>query len=132
MTVQTCAVAVKKLPERLMGRQGRIFLNELIRSVNTDGASIVLDCSSLRQIDRAAIYLLLCCLEEAMKHDGDVKLAAIPSEARAILKLTGIDGLFESFDTNAEAIISFSRFPVDLISKAHVPFGSHRAPENAA
>jgi hypothetical protein len=56
----------------------------------------------------------------------------MPAEARAILKLTGVDRVFESFDTNAEAIISFRRLPVDLNSKVDVPFGSHWAPENAA
>lgn len=131
MTVQVCAVAVKQLPETLSRKQGRIFLSELVRSMNTNRASIVLDCSSVRQMDRAAIYLLLCCLEEAMKRDGDVKLAAIHSETRAILNLAGVDRLFESFDTNAEAVSSFRRLPVNLTSKAHVPFGSHKAPENA-
>jgi anti-anti-sigma regulatory factor len=132
MTMQVCAVVVKQLPETLSRKQGRIFLSDVVRSISIDRAGIVLDCSRARQLDRPAIYLLLCCLEEAIKHDSDVKLAAMPAEAKAILKLTGVDRLFECFDTNAEAIISFRRLPVDLNSKVDVPFGSHWAPENAA
>jgi anti-anti-sigma regulatory factor len=44
--------------------------------MNNDRAYIVLDCSKVGVMDRSAIYLLLCCLEEAMKRNGDVKLAA--------------------------------------------------------
>ena len=132
MTLQVSTVVVKQLPETLSRKQGRIFLSDVVRSISIDRAGIVLDCSRARQLDRPAIYLLLCCLEEAIKHDSDVKLAAMPAEARAILKLTGVDRVFESFDTNAEAIISFRRLPVDLNSTVHVPFGSLLAPENAA
>jgi anti-anti-sigma regulatory factor len=95
-------------------------------------ACIVLDCSQVRQIDKAAIYLLLSCLENALKRDGDVKLASIHSGARAILEFTGVARLFECFETNAEAVCSFRRLSVNAASGAYVPFSSHRDPENAA
>ena len=132
MSLQVSAVVVKQLHESLSRKQGRIFLSEVVSSISNDRAGIVLDCSQARLMDRPAIYLLLCCLEEAIKHDSDVKLAAIPADARAILKLTGVDRLFECFDTNAEAIISFRRLPVDLNSEVRVPFGSLQVPVNAA
>jgi len=56
---------------------------------------------------------MLCCLEEAVKRNGDVKLAAVPAGARSTLKLTGIDRIFEIFDTNVEAASSFRRFSAD-------------------
>jgi anti-anti-sigma regulatory factor len=132
MRIQVSSVVVKQLTESLSRKQGRIFLSDVVNSISNDRAGIVLDCSRARLMDRPAIYLLLCCLEEAIKHDSDVKLAAIPAEAKAILKLTGVDRLFECFDTIAEAVISFRRLPVDLNSEVHVPFGSLWAPENAA
>jgi anti-anti-sigma regulatory factor len=132
MTLQVNTVVVKQLHESLSRKQGRIFLSDVMSSISNDRAGIVLDCSRARLLDRPAIYLLLCCLEEAIKHDSDVKLAAIPSDAKAILKLTRVDRLFECYDTNAEAIVSFRRLPVDLNSTVHVPFGSLLAPENAA
>jgi anti-anti-sigma factor len=132
MTNRVCAVKVEQLPETLSVRQGRLFLGELEASINVDRPSIVLDCSKLRRMDRPAIKLLLCCLEEAMKRNGDVKLAAVPQEARPILERTGVDRLFEIFDTNAEAVSSFSRIPADGPLNEYVSFGSHPAPENAA
>jgi hypothetical protein len=79
---------------------------------------VVLDCSKVKQLDSAGIQVLLRCLEEAMKRNGDVKLAAIPPGAAAILALTRVDRLFEAFDSTADAVSSFHRvriqpFPAD-------------------
>jgi anti-sigma B factor antagonist len=109
MTVRARAVTVEELPETLTGKQGRAFFSELQGEIKSGNECIVLDCSRVQQIDGPAIYLLLCCLEEALKHNGDVKLAAMPSEAKAILELAGAARLFERFDTNTEAINSFRR-----------------------
>jgi anti-anti-sigma regulatory factor len=126
------AVAVKQLPETLNSRNGRLFLRELESFMNVDRPCIVFDCSKLHQIDRPAIHLLLCCLEEAMKRKGDVKLARIPARAKAMLELTGAIHLFEVFDTNADAVSSFRRHPLLAASAAEVPGGSRRTFDDAA
>ena|SRR5580658_680667 len=132
MTLRASAVAVKQLPERLNMKHGWIFFRELESCINIDCPCIVFDCSKVIQMDRSAVHLLLCCLEEAMKRNGDIKLAAIPAGVRATLELTGVDRLFEIFDTNAEAENSFRRLPVDASSRLFVPGSLHLASENAA
>jgi hypothetical protein len=72
---------------------------------------VVLDCSRVRQLDSAGIQVLLRCLEEAMKRNGDVKLAAVSPAAAAILELTRVAPLFETFDSTADAVHSFSQPP---------------------
>jgi anti-anti-sigma factor len=109
MTVRPGSAVVKYLPEAMTLRHQRLFFAEVESCFNIDRPWIVLDCSRLRQIDRSAIHLLLCCLEEAMKRNGDVKLAAIPPESRALLEATGVDRILEVFDTAAEALDSFRR-----------------------
>ena len=100
---------VKEFPGVLNAAQARVFLGEVQSYLYDDRPYIVLDCSKISQIDRPSIQLLLCCLEEAMKRSGDVKLAAVTAGARSTLKLNGVDRIFEIFDTNAEAINSFRR-----------------------
>src|ERR1039458_5563421 len=95
---------VKEFPGVLDAPRARLFLGEVQRYLYDDRPNIVLDCSKIGQMDRQSIQLLLCCLEEAIKRNGDVKLAGIPAGARATLKLTGVDRVFEIFDTNAEAV----------------------------
>jgi hypothetical protein len=53
------------------------------------------------------VYMLLCCLEETLKRNGDVKLAAVPPAAMAVLNVTGVDRVFEIYDTIPEASNSF-------------------------
>ena len=104
---------VKEFTGVLNALQARLFLREVQSYLYDDRPCIVLDCSKIAHMDRPSIQLLLCCLEEAIKRNGDVKLAAVPPGARSTLKLTGVDRIFEIFDTNAEAVNSFRRLSVN-------------------
>jgi anti-anti-sigma regulatory factor len=110
-------VAVKQLPETLSLKQGRLFFREVDSCWNADRPRVVLDCSKVRQLDRAGIQVLLSCLEEAMKRNGDVKLAAIPPEAAATLELARVDHLFEAFDSTADAVNSFHQSPTKSLQQ---------------
>ena len=109
MRHRTAAFEVKEFPGALNTPQGRLFLGEVQSYLHDERPCIVLDCSKIDQMDRPSIQLLLCCLEEAIKRNGDVKLAAVPAGAKSTLKLAGVDRIFEIFDTNAEAVNSFRR-----------------------
>jgi anti-sigma B factor antagonist len=110
-------VTVKQLPEMLSVKQGRVFFREVESCLKTDRPRIVLDCSKVRQLDSAGIHVLLRCLEEAMKRNGDVKLSAIPPRAAAILELTRVNRLFEAFDHTADAVNSFQQFPGNVFQQ---------------
>jgi anti-sigma B factor antagonist len=105
-------IVVKQLPETLSVEQSRLLFFEVEPSLKTDRPRLVLDCSRVRKLDSAGIQVLLLCLEEAMKRNGDVKLAAIPAVAAEILELTRVDGLFEAFESVRDAVDSFHQFPV--------------------
>jgi anti-anti-sigma factor len=110
--MKTMTVTVKQLPEKLGVQQGRVFFREVESCLNCDRPRLVLDCSKLLRLDSAGIHVLLRCLEEAMKRNGDVKLAAIPSVAAAALELTGVNRLFEIFDNATDAVNSFQQVPM--------------------
>jgi anti-sigma B factor antagonist len=105
-------VVVKQLPEKFSVEQARNLLLEVDSSLKADRPRVVLDCSQVRRLDSAGVQALLHCLEEAMKRNGDVKLASVPRGAAEILELTKVDSLFEMFDTPDEAVNSFHQFPV--------------------
>jgi anti-sigma B factor antagonist len=125
-------VAVKQLPEKLSVKQGWVFFREVEPCLNVDRPRVVLDCSKVRQLDSAGIHVLLRCLEEAMKRNGDVKLAAIPPGPAAILELTKVDHLFEAFDNTTDAVNSFYQFPVNALQQVAGPEYSTLASESAA
>jgi anti-anti-sigma factor len=107
MTNRDRAVTVRQLPETLNEKQDKLFLLEIQHCMESGRPRIVIDCSSVRKLDSSLIHLLLCCLEEAMKRNGDVKLAALPADPANSLELTGVTRLFDIYDTPAEAVDSF-------------------------
>jgi anti-sigma B factor antagonist len=125
-------VTVKQLPEKLSMQEGRVFFREIEPCLKSDRPRVVLDCSRVQQLDSAGIHVLLHCLEEAMKRNGDVKLAAIPPGAAAILELTRVDHLFEIFENTADAVNSFHQLPVCAFQQTVVGERSSPAFESAA
>src|ERR1700733_7223071 len=125
------SVVVKQLPEKLSVEQSRLFFFEVDPLLTVDRPRLVLDCSRVRELDSAGIQVLLHCLEEAMKRNGDVKLAAIPPAAAEILALTGVDQLFEAFDNTFDAVSSFYQSPAYVFqdSTTQLP---HPASESTA
>ncbi len=133
MTHLPRAVSIKQLPEKLDAKRGRLFFRELGNSMNVERPSIVLDCSKLREIDRYAAHLLLCCLEGAIKRNGDVRLAAVGTQAMRNLELAEIARLFRIFGTVDEAVESFQRRATHAGSHGlEQPKEGHRSSVNAA
>jgi anti-anti-sigma regulatory factor len=128
MTTGMRAVVVKRLPDVLNVKNKVAFLHEIGSVMNTSRPRLVLDCSNLRDCNGSVIHLLLHCLEEAMKRNGDVKLAAVPRTAAVVLVSTGVARLFETFDTTEEAVNSYHRLPVSIDMQPN----KDRAAEKAA
>src|SRR5438093_3556796 len=103
-------VVVKRMPEHLNLVQARKFLKEIQPMLNSDRPQLVFDLSQVRQMDAAGVDMLLHCMSEAMKRDGDLKLAAISPQAMIILELTRTDRLFEIYETSTDAARSFTYF----------------------
>ena len=103
-------VVVMELPEQLSHAHIRSLLRELQPFLESDRPRLVLQCSQVRHMDSAGVEMLLDCMQEAMKGDGDLKLAAVSPAAGAILELMRVDRLFEIFDTEREAVQSFDEF----------------------
>jgi len=132
MTLRVCTVMIEQLPEALNVKLSSLLFRDLKRQMSIDRPCMVLDCSNVRQLNRPVLNLLLCCLEEAMKRNGDVKLAALPEQAKLVLRQNGVHRLFEIFETNAEAVSSFQRPTAYRMSNTSVPASSSLASESAA
>jgi anti-sigma B factor antagonist len=105
------SVVVLQAPQRLDKRGACAFLNQLKPLLEEGRPQLVLDCSGIQQLDSAGVETLLCCMEEAMKRDGDIKLAAVAPTSAVILELMKVDRLFEVFETPEEAVRSFYSLP---------------------
>jgi anti-sigma B factor antagonist len=110
-------VIVMQLPEQLKREEVGPFLEELQPLLESDRPRVVLDCSQVRHMDSAGVEMLLRCMQEAMKRDGDLKLAAVSPESGVIMELMRVDRLFEVFNTPDEAVQSFQGLPAASVQQ---------------
>lgn len=132
MTLRSRMVTVEQIPESLNADRERIFLRELQECMDVDRPRVVLDCSQLAQMDKPTIYLLLSCLEEAMKRNGEVRLAGVSPAAKTVLTSIGADRLFQVFASNADAISSFHPRLASAGARKSPPGNLGQVSENAA
>ena len=107
MTNRLRSVTVHQIPQAVTASAERRFLSDLQKHVAAERPRIVLDCSEVEQMSDATVHLLLRCLEEAMKSNGDVKLAALSQVAESGLRKAQVSRLFEVYPTPAAAIHSY-------------------------
>jgi len=122
-------VVVKRMPEKVNQREARKFLADVQPFLNADRPQLVFDLSAVRQLDAAGVEMLLHCVSEVMKRDGDLKLASPSPQAAMVLELTRTDRLFEIYETSTEAARSFSGFLPNAMRPIPVfqqPIGTER------
>ncbi len=110
-------VIVKRMPARLNLRESRVFFRDVEPLINSDRPQIVFDLSQVQQLDAAGVEMLLQCMSEAMKRDGDLKLAALSAQASIVLEMTRTERLFEVYETSSDAVRSFSAFLPNTMKK---------------
>ena len=120
-------VVVKRMPARLNLREARQFLKDVDPFLNSDRPQIVFDMSLVEQIDSAGIEMLLHCMAQAMRRDGDLKLAAVSPRASVMLELTRTDRLFEIYQTSTDAARSFTCFLPNTLKDHHNPHAGSAA-----
>src|ERR1700719_1901233 len=106
-------VVVMQMPEQLNSETARTFLQDMEPLLETHRPRIVFDCSQVRYVDSAGVEMMLHCLEEAMKRDGDLKLAALSPESEVVLELMRVARVFEALASSDDAVRSFNALPVD-------------------
>ena len=107
MRRKSTPVVVHRLPPCVNAEVVRKLCQDMEAHFRSEGPRLVFDLSQVEEMDAAGVDMLLQCMTEAMKRDGDLKLAAPSPRALVILELTQMDRLFEIFETPAEAAASF-------------------------
>jgi len=70
-------VVVKRMPEKVNQREARMFFQDVQPFLMADRPQLVFDLSQVKQLDAAGVEMLLNCVSEVMKRDGDLKLASL-------------------------------------------------------
>jgi anti-anti-sigma factor len=101
-------VLVKRVSEKMNYRRAREFYDSVLPALLSDRPQVVFDMAKTRQVDSTGIAVLLRCVCQAMKGDGDIKLARVSSQAAVVFELARIGQLFEMYENPTVATNSFS------------------------
>ena len=76
--------------------------------LKSDRPQIVFDMSETGYMDSAGLDILLLCLHDVIKSDGEVKLAGVTPSVSVLLELSRVGLLFGIYENSVSAAKSFS------------------------
>jgi anti-anti-sigma factor len=119
MSISKRAVQVYQVPARSAGTTHEGFLRYKQLCSETQRPRLVLDCSTIWDMDTSMIQLLLSYLEEVMRYNGDVRLAGLSPQAEWALRFAKVSRLFEIYATTESAVQSFHQRATSIVPFAY-------------
>jgi anti-sigma B factor antagonist len=105
-------VRVIKVTGRLDPADGADQLFEMIQGfIEQDEVDFLIDLRSVTYISSTGVGSLIKCYRSVLKMKGHVKLLSPSQSVRNILAISKLDGVFEIFSNENEALASFSDKP---------------------
>ena len=102
-------VAILDLKGRLIVDDGFEPLREALnRLVGKGQRKVLLNLDGLTYLDSAGLGLIACKYVTLHRHNGDLKLCNLHKRAAEILSVTKLLTVFESFESEGDAIRSFA------------------------
>ena len=84
-------------------------LKDIIKEYMTnDHNEIVINLSSTRFMDSSGLGAIISFIEKLREKKGDIRLASPQKSIREILNLTHINQVIKSYETESEAVNSFT------------------------
>ena len=110
-------VTVLDIVGKLTMDQGPEHLKDKINSLISEGRThIVLNLEKVPYIDSLGLGQLVASYGSVMKTGGALKLLHVSSRNHDLLSITRLVTVFESFDSEAEAVQSFESTEVPAVS----------------
>ncbi len=79
---------------------------------------IVVNLQQVAQINYSGVGLLLERLRNVRRRDGNLKLAGMSRYIQGVFRMVGATKIFETFDSDDEAVASFRLRRVDAVATA--------------
>jgi anti-sigma B factor antagonist len=102
------SVRIIKITGRLDPGDGPDQLFEMVQQfADEDEIDFLLDLRSVTYISSTGVGSLIKCYRSVLKEKGKVKLLSPSQSVRNILAISKLDGVFEIFSDESEALASF-------------------------
>jgi len=107
---QVGAVTVIDISGKLASADDSGHLKDKVTSVFFQGKKqVLLNLDGLTYIDSSGLGEIVACLATARRSEGVIKLSNLGKRVQDLLILTKLLAVFDVYDTEAEAIASFSK-----------------------
>jgi anti-sigma B factor antagonist len=104
------SVRIIKVTGRLDPGDGPDPLCEIVQNfAEDDEIEFLIDLRSVTYISSTGVGSLIKCYRSVLKKKGHVKLLSPSQSVRNILAISKLDGVFEIFSNEAEALASFKK-----------------------
>ncbi|MBI2067253.1 MAG: STAS domain-containing protein [Deltaproteobacteria bacterium] len=108
MTFQKVAdISIFRLAGDIELFEGRELRRSLARLIHTDWPKIILDFDRVEHVDFKVLVDMVSLVVAAHTLRGQIKLANMSLYHRNILRVSGVEDFFETFDSLESAIMSF-------------------------
>src|SRR6185369_16963978 len=112
-------IRIIKITGRLDPGDGPDQLFDMVqRFAEENEIHFLLDLRSVTYISSTGVGSLIKCYRTVLKQKGQVKLLSPSQSVRNILAISKLDGVFEIFSDEAEALASFSEPPPEKSAKS--------------
>jgi anti-sigma B factor antagonist len=102
-------VTLLELKGRLVFDDGDTVLRSRINELAGEGRlKIVINLKQISYIDSCGVGLLISKFVSLRRKGGDVRLLCLSARCHHVLKISGLLGVFEIFDTESDALASFA------------------------
>jgi anti-anti-sigma factor len=101
-------VTILQAEGRIAFGQGDQELGEAVRGALADGArKLLLDFSKVDYMDSSGIGELVGCFAAIKNKQGHLRLCGLNAKVFGLMKMTSLHSVFETFDSEAEALKGF-------------------------
>ena len=102
-------VILLQLSGRIMLTDGTDLMRDTLQRLIDEGrTNVLLDLRDVPYIDSTAMAVLIRTLTTLRRQAGALKLLHVSGHVRELLTVTTLSSVFEIFDSEAEAVASFS------------------------
>ncbi len=109
-------VSILDLEGRLTIGDGAELLRDTVKTLVSQGKTkVLINLAKVPYVDSGGLGELVHCLVSAKKASGTVKLMGLTSKITDLLAITRLVTVFDTFETELDALVSFGEMPVPVI-----------------
>ena len=108
-------VTILDLDGRLTNDGGAELLGDTVKRLATQGKTkFLINLAKVPYVDSGGLGELVHCLVSTKKAQGEVKLMGLTRRITDLLAITRLVTVFETFETELDAVVSFHATPVPV------------------